>query len=158
MHDSALSLLGSQSQYNNGASSSTIICQLCSKPGHSPTTCAYKNTKLVSLAKFVIKTNHTAKTCFFRNKAPNFAPQLAAMNTTYSRIMSSTSMNLTMNSHMPNTLSNVISLTMNTSMSEPTSSQYSPRVWLTYCWATNHMTTYMRNFSLATPYPMNDLV
>lgn len=80
------------------------------------------------------------------------------MNATYSRIMPSSSMNPMVNSHMPNTLSNVISLTMNTSMSEPTSSLYSPQVWLTYCWATNHMITYMRNLSLATPYPMNDIL
>ncbi|KAM0965733.1 hypothetical protein ACFX2C_021595 [Malus domestica] len=47
---------------------------------------------------------------------------------------------------------------MSNSVPLATTTQYSPEVWLTDSEATNHMTTDMRNLSLASPYPVNETV
>ncbi|KAM1866308.1 hypothetical protein ACFX13_009171 [Malus domestica] len=43
IHDFSLGILGSPSQFHDGGSSSTIICQLCSHQGHIAANCAYRS-------------------------------------------------------------------------------------------------------------------
>ncbi|KAM2587639.1 hypothetical protein TB1_044802 [Malus domestica] len=143
VHDYASGILGTPLSFHNGASSSSIICQICSKQGHSAAVCNYRDAELVEPCQICDKTNHTARTCFFRNKSPNQVPPMTAMNTTYSRSVPSNSV-----------LSPVM---VHPSPVSPTT-QYSPKVWLTDSGATNHLTANKRNLSLATPYPVIETV
>ncbi|KAM1278507.1 hypothetical protein TB2_030316 [Malus domestica] len=135
VHDFAPGILGTPSSYHNGASSSNVICQICSKHGHSAATCNYRDAEPVEPYQICDKKNHTARTCFFRNKSSNQVPHMAAMNTTHM---------------LSSQMSNFVPLA--------TTTQYSPEVWLTDSGATNHMTIDMRNLSLASPYPVTETV
>ncbi|XP_068328784.1 uncharacterized protein [Pyrus communis] len=143
VHDFAPGILGTPSSFNSGTSSSNVICQICSKQGHSAATCNFRNAEPIEPCQICDRKNHTARTCFFRNQSPNQVPHMAAMNTTYSHSMSSNYM-------MPSTMS--------TSAPLSTPTQYSPESWLTDSGATNHMTADMRNLSLASPYPNTEMV
>ena len=92
VHDFSPGILGTPSSYHNGAYSSNVICQICSKQGHFAATCNYRDADLVEPCQICNKKNHTARTCFFRNKPPNQVPHMAAMNTTYSHSVPSTHM------------------------------------------------------------------
>ncbi|KAM1603963.1 hypothetical protein ACFX1Z_030502 [Malus domestica] len=135
VHDFAPGILGTPSSYHNGAFSSNVICQICSKHGHSAATCNYRDAEPVEPCQICDKKNHTARTCFFRNKSSNQVPHMAAMNTTHM---------------LSSQMSNFVPLA--------TTTQYSLEVWLTDSGATNHMTIDMRNLSLASPYPVTETV